>query len=79
MRTAVSLPDELFRDAERHAERVQKTRSQLYTEALAEYLTRHAPEEVTEAMNRVVDRLGEPAPDPFVAGAVRRVLERTEW
>jgi metal-responsive CopG/Arc/MetJ family transcriptional regulator len=79
MKTAISLPDELFLAAERQAERAQKSRSQLYAEALAEYLARHAPDEVTDAMNRVVDQLGEPGPDPFLAAAARRAFERTEW
>lgn len=74
MKTAISLPDPLFRAAERHARRARKSRSQLYAEAMAEYLARHAPEEVTEAMNRVVDRLAGES-DPFVAAAGRRVLE----
>ncbi len=79
MKTAVSLPDQVFQAAERHAKRAHKSRSQLYAEALAEYLTRHAPEEVTEAMNRVVEQLGEQRTDPFVARAGRRILERTDW
>jgi metal-responsive CopG/Arc/MetJ family transcriptional regulator len=78
MKTAVSLPDRVFRAAEKHARRAKKSRSQLYADALAEYLARHAPDDVTEAMNIVADRLAEPA-DPFVAAAGRRVLERTEW
>jgi metal-responsive CopG/Arc/MetJ family transcriptional regulator len=78
MKTAVSLPDQVFRAAERHAKRARKSRSQLYAEALSEYLTRHSPDEVTEAMNRVVERLGEQT-DPFVARAGRRILERTDW
>jgi metal-responsive CopG/Arc/MetJ family transcriptional regulator len=78
MKTAVSLPDEVFHAADRHARRMKKSRSQLYAEALSEYLARHAPEEVTEAMNRVADQLGEPA-DRFVAAAARRRLENTEW
>jgi metal-responsive CopG/Arc/MetJ family transcriptional regulator len=79
MKTAVSLPDQVFQAAERHAKRAHKSRSQLYAEALSEYLTRHSPEEVTEAMNCVVDQLGEPHVDPFVARAARRILERTDW
>jgi metal-responsive CopG/Arc/MetJ family transcriptional regulator len=79
MKTAISLPDELFHAAERHAKRQQKSRSQLYAEALTEYLARHAPDEVTDAMNRVAERLGEPGPEPFLANAARRVFERTEW
>lgn len=79
MKTAVSLPDDLFDAAERQANRTQKSRSQLYAEALAEYLARHAPDEVTEAMNGVVDRLDDAAPDPFLAEAARRTLERSDW
>jgi metal-responsive CopG/Arc/MetJ family transcriptional regulator len=79
MKTAVSLPDDLFHAAERHAKRLKKSRSRLYAEALAEYLTRHSPEEITEAMNRVVDRLDKPESDRFVAATARRVLERAEW
>lgn len=79
MKTAVSLPDGVFRSAERFAKRVRKSRSRLYAEALAEYLARHAPEEVTDDMNRVVEQLAESRPDPFVASAARRVLGGVEW
>ncbi|MBI3981407.1 MAG: hypothetical protein HY337_00735 [Gemmatimonadetes bacterium] len=79
MKTAISLPDDVFRAAERHAKRMGKTRSRLYAEALAEYLARHTPDEVTETMNRVVDALGGPPPDPFVSAGARRTLERIEW
>jgi len=78
MKTAISLPDEVFHAAERHACRVQKSRSQLYAEALTEYLARHAPDEVTETMNQVMDELEKPL-DPFVATAARRVLEQSDW
>ena len=78
MKTAISLPDHIFRAAERHARRARKSRSQLYAEAIVEYLARHAPEEVTEAMNGVVDQLADEA-DPFVVAAGRRVLEDTSW
>jgi metal-responsive CopG/Arc/MetJ family transcriptional regulator len=79
MKTAVSLPDEIFQSAERFARRARKTRSRLYAEALTEYLARHAPDEVTEDMNRVMDQLGSAASDAFVASAARRVAERAEW
>ena len=79
MKTAVSLPDELFQAAERHARRSRKSRSRLYADAIAEYLDRHAPDEVTVAMDQVVDRLGDTAPDGFASRAARRTLERSEW
>jgi metal-responsive CopG/Arc/MetJ family transcriptional regulator len=78
MKTAISLPGDLYRAAERHARRLHKSRSQMYAEALAEYLARHAPEEITEAMNRVVEQLGSPGSDPFLAAAARRVFEGNE-
>ena len=58
MKTAISLPDRVFREAERFARRVRKTRSRLYAEALAEYLARHAPDDITESINQVCDRIG---------------------
>jgi metal-responsive CopG/Arc/MetJ family transcriptional regulator len=79
MKTAISIPDDVFHAAERHARRTRKSRSQLYAEALAEYLARHGPDEVTEAMNRVVEQLGQQDTDPFIDGAARRVLEGSEW
>ncbi len=79
MKTAVSVPDDVFQDAERYAKRTRKSRSQLYAEALSEHLTRHAPDEVTEGMNLVIDQLGDTGTDPFVTGAARRVLTSVEW
>lgn len=78
MKTAISLPDAVFRAAERQAKRSGKSRSQLYAEALAEYLSRHAPDEETAAMNRVVDQL-DATPDPDVLPAAHSVLQRVEW
>ena len=78
MRTAVSIPEPVFEKAERLAKRARKSRSQLYSEALKEYLARHAPEEVTEGMDRVLAKI-EDSKDPFVSTASRRVLERSEW
>lgn len=78
MKTAVSIPDDVFLDADRIARRAKKSRSQLYSDALREYIARHEPDEVTEAMNRVVDSLDQPV-DPFVRLAGRRTLLRNEW
>jgi len=77
MKTAVSVPDDVFAKAERLARRMKKSRSELFSNALAEYIARHAPDHVTETMNQVCDEIG--AADPFVAAASRRILENTEW
>jgi metal-responsive CopG/Arc/MetJ family transcriptional regulator len=78
MKTAISIPDEVFEQAERLARRTKKSRSQLFSEALQEYVARHAPEAVTEAMDRVCAEVAQ-AEDPFVSLAARRVLKRSEW
>jgi metal-responsive CopG/Arc/MetJ family transcriptional regulator len=78
MKTAVSIPDEVFEKIERLARRAGRSRSEVFAAALAEYLARHAPDEVTEAMNRVCADVGDQQ-DAFVSAAGRRVLENTEW
>lgn len=78
MKTAVSVPDEVFEKAERLARKMKKSRSQLYSEALREYVARHAPDAVTEKMNQVCEELGDDR-DAFVAHASRRILEEVEW
>jgi predicted transcriptional regulator len=67
-----------MKTAERLARRTKKSRSRLLSEALQEYVARHAPDEVTEAMNRVCAEVGI-SKDGFVSAAGRRVLERSEW
>ncbi len=78
MKTAISLPDEVFQQAERLAKRLEKSRSELYREAVAEYIARHDPEAITETLDRVAEKV-DTRPDAFSAAAARQVLERTEW
>jgi predicted transcriptional regulator len=78
MKTAVSIPDEIFEQAEQLARRAKRSRSDLYARALVEYVARHAPDPVTEAIDRTIDALDEKA-DDFVAIAARKALRRTEW
>ena len=82
MKTAVSIPDDVFADAERLAAELQTSRSQLYSRALQEFVARHAPDRLTEAMDRVIDRVIDaigPEIDEFSQRASRRVLEQVEW
>ena len=78
MKTAVSIPDEVFARAERLARRLKKSRSRLFAEALEEYVRRHDPGEVTAAMDAVCEEVGDDA-DLFLAKVTRQVLERSEW
>lgn len=82
MKTAVSIPDDVFEGAERLARRTKRSRRRLFSDALREYLARHSPDNITEAMNRACDVIaaeGSEQIDPFVTEAARRILERSEW
>ncbi len=78
MKTAVSIPDEVFERAEQLARHTKKSRSQLFSDALKEYVARHASEDVTDAMDRVCRELGN-RKDEFVSSAAHRILKRSEW
>ena len=78
MKTAVSVPDDVFDSAERLAHREKRSRSDVYSAALREYVARHSPDEVAEALDRVVAAAGE-GTDPFVTASGRQALESTEW
>jgi metal-responsive CopG/Arc/MetJ family transcriptional regulator len=71
MKTAVSIPDDVFEKVERLARREKRSRSEVFSAALREYIARHTPDEVT-------DEIGD-QDDAFVAAAAQRVLEKTEW
>jgi len=79
MKIAISVPDDIFNEAETLARRLKTSRSELYSRALTEFVGHHAPERVTERMNRVVTDIGVETPDVFRAEAARRVFRRTEW
>ena len=55
MKAAVSVPDDVFADAERLAKRLKKSRSQLYSHALREFVARHSDDRVTEALDEVAN------------------------
>jgi predicted transcriptional regulator len=78
MKTAISVPDHVYERAERLARRSGRSRSELYSTAVAEYLARHEVDEVTAAIDRVVAALGQ-EDDAFVSAASSRVLRELEW
>jgi metal-responsive CopG/Arc/MetJ family transcriptional regulator len=78
MKTAVSIPDDIFEGAERLARRTKRSRSRVFSDALKEYLARHAPDKITEAMNRACTEIGAEE-DSFVSSTARRALEKSEW
>ena len=78
MKVAVSIPDGVFKEAERLARHLKTSRSQLYSRALAELIARQATDEVTAAMDRALASI-EPDGGAFQRAAARQVFQRAEW
>ncbi len=78
MKTAISLPDEVFEDAERLASRLKVSRSELYARALRDYVGRHSPDAVTEAYDQICSELDSQSA-PLVQRASRATFKRVEW
>ena len=78
MKTAISIPDHVYAEAERLSRLLKKSRSQVYTEAVTEYLARHDSEAITEAINKVCDAV-DTRPDPALSEAAKSMLQQVEW
>ena len=78
MKTAVSLPDDLFRLGETAARRLRVSRSQLYATALAEFLHRQRANAVTERLNEVYSRRKAKV-DPLLHRAQLSSIDKDSW
>jgi hypothetical protein len=78
VKTAVSLPDELFDLAEAAARKLRVSRSDLYAKAIAEYLERRQDDAITARLNDVYS--ASPAKlDPGLNLAQLESLEKNAW
>ncbi len=78
MKTAVSVPDDLFRQAEAAARRLRVSRSKLYATAISEFLDRQQKSAVTERLNEVYSR--QPAKvDSALHRAQLKSLDKDSW
>jgi metal-responsive CopG/Arc/MetJ family transcriptional regulator len=78
MKTAISLPDDLFRAGDALAKRMKVSRSELYSRALAEYLAKHRADQLTQRLNAVY-ATEDSGLDPGLAQLQSRVQSRKEW
>jgi metal-responsive CopG/Arc/MetJ family transcriptional regulator len=78
MKTAVSLPDALFEEAESLATRLGLSRSGLYAAAIEDFVSRHRAKRVSEKLDAVYGDQSSGL-DPSVLAAQRKVLKRSDW
>jgi len=73
MKTAISLPDELFHQIELCSRRLKISRSRLLADAARQYLAQQrAPVDATAAWNDVIAKAGQPGDDPAAVRLRRR-------
>jgi len=78
MKTAISIPDPVFRHAERLAKQLKVTRSRLYSAAVADFVKRHRAVDVTDKLNAVYDG-NDSALDEAIVAIQSRSLPRERW
>ncbi|CAN5783850.1 hypothetical protein BH18ACT15_BH18ACT15_06580 [soil metagenome] len=78
MKTAVSIPDAIFKAAERMAERLGVSRSELYARAVSEFLEARLERAVTEQLDEVYEE-DESELDTVLERMQAVSLPREEW
>ncbi|MBW4691671.1 MAG: hypothetical protein KME27_07860 [Lyngbya sp. HA4199-MV5] len=78
MKTAISLPDSVFEEAEVLAQQLGLSRSELYTKALQAYLQRYNREQILLKLNQVYSTESSEL-DPVMARMQFTSLPREDW
>ena len=78
MKTAISLPDQLFEMADSHASQMKISRSQFYATALEKYIAEIERSSVTEKINNFIDEYGQEKDDVMDAFVIVQ-MRKTEW
>ena len=78
MKTAISIPEPVFRSAETLARRLKMSRSQLYTKAVADFVARHRKSQLTKQLNEVYSEIDADL-DAGTLALQRRSLPDEEW
>lgn len=78
MKTAISVPDNVFAQADRLAKRLQVSRSELYTHAVEEYIAEHKRSNVKEKLDEIYST--EPScVETALSSAQAASLPKEEW
>lgn len=78
VKTAISIPDDVFDSAEELAHDLGMSRSQLYATAVAQFVARHQGDEVTRKLNEVYGQV-EARLDPVLEELQQRAIGRGDW
>jgi metal-responsive CopG/Arc/MetJ family transcriptional regulator len=79
MKTAISIPDDLFEAAEKMARRLKITRSELYQQAIADFLRHRSSDIVRESLDRVYSKKSNRGLDPMVRAISEQIIMDEDW
>jgi len=78
MKIAISVPDDIFEEAEHLARQQGKTRSKLYADAIAEYVGVYRTESITEQLNTIYTKHSSTL-DPALEETQYKLLDAEDW
>lgn len=78
MKTAISIKDNLFQKAEKFAAEEKISRSQLYSEAIEEYLEKRNKDKLIAKINEVCEKV-DTSLDPVIRQYQSRKIKREKW
>ncbi|ASV07177.1 ChpI protein [Leptospira interrogans serovar Canicola] len=82
MKTAISIPDELFKAGEKIAKKLGIPRSQLFAKALEEFIQSHSKESVTEKLNKIYSNKSKETKNNITdlsVESLRKSLKNDSW
>ncbi len=78
MKTAISLPDSVYEEADSLAAKLHLSRSQLYVLALEQFIKKHRAQDVTAQLDQYIDTHGQPTDPVFLHGSLD-AMRAVEW
>lgn len=78
MKTAISIPDDIYQTAEQLARQRHVSRSALFVDAMSEFIERHRHDDVTERLNKVYSQTPSTL-DPILRKMQSRSIPREQW
>ena len=79
MKTAISVPDEVFEQAEQAAKRLGMSRSELFTRAVQAFLATRLDRNITDSYNAAFGEASDADISALRREATRRALLDVEW
>ncbi|MEJ7753168.1 MAG: ribbon-helix-helix domain-containing protein [Candidatus Limnocylindrales bacterium] len=79
IKTAISIPDSVFKSADELARRLDLSRSELYARAVSRYVEQHSDVGITEALDRVYAQPEASGVDPQLARMQDESLPAEDW